>query len=59
MQQQGWTDAELKMRRKASEFKVRLASKLRAEITVTLSWLAERLKMGTRGQLTHLLYRHA
>ena len=44
--------------RKGSEFKVRLASKLRAETTMTLGWIAERLHMGTRGHLTHLLYRH-
>jgi putative transposase len=58
LQRQGWTGAELKTQRKGSEFKVRLASKLRAETTVTLGWIAERLHMGTRGHLTHLLYRH-
>jgi hypothetical protein len=26
------------------------------ETTVTLKWIAERLRMGTRGHLTHLLY---
>ena len=26
------------------------------ETTVTIKWLAERLHMGTRGHLTHLLY---
>ena len=55
---QGWTRAELNVQRKGAEFKVRLASKLRAETTVTLGWIAERLHMGTRGHLTHLLYRY-
>ena len=36
--------------------KVRLAQRLRVETTVTLKWIAERLRMGTRGHLTHLLY---
>ena len=58
LQRQGWTGAELQTHRKGSEFKVRLASKLRAETTLTLGWIAKRLHMGTRGYLTHLLYRH-
>ena len=47
---------ELKARRKGDEFKVRLAGQLRAQTTVTVAWIAERLHMGTRGHLTHLLY---
>ena len=39
--------------------KVSLAAKLRAETTVTLGWISERLRMGTRGHLTHLLYHQA
>ena len=58
LQRQGWTGAELQTHRKGSEFKVRLASKLRAETTMTLGWIAKRLHLGTRGHLTHLLYRH-
>jgi hypothetical protein len=46
----------LKKWRKGHPFKVRLAAKLRAETTVTVSWLAERLNMGTRGHLAHLLF---
>jgi hypothetical protein len=42
--------------RKGHAFKVRLAAKLRAETTVTLKWIAERLNMGTRGHLAHLLF---
>ena len=31
--------------------------RLRAETTMTVGWIAERLAMGTRGYLNHLLYR--
>jgi hypothetical protein len=34
-----------------------LAARLRAETTMTVEWIAERLAMGTRGYLNHLLYR--
>ena len=37
--------------------KVALAAHLRAETTMTVRWVAERLTMGTRGYLNHLLYR--
>jgi len=37
--------------------KVVLAARLRAETTMTVGWIAERLAMGTRGYLNHLLYR--
>jgi hypothetical protein len=35
---------------------VELAAKPRAETTVGVSWIAQRLAMGTRGHLAHLLY---
>jgi hypothetical protein len=41
--------------RKGHAFKVMLAARLRAESTVTVGWIAERLAMGTRGHLAHLL----
>jgi hypothetical protein len=44
----GWTEDELRVRRKGDVFKVRLAQRLRVETTVTLKWIAERLRMGTR-----------
>ena len=44
--------------RKGHPFKIELAAKLRTETTVTLSWIAQRLAMGTRGHLAHLLYVH-
>jgi hypothetical protein len=36
---------------------VALAARLRAETTMTVRWIAERLAIGTRGYLNHLLYR--
>jgi hypothetical protein len=57
LKQRGWTAAHLATGRKGDAFKVEIAAKLRAETTVTLSWIAERLHMGARGHLTHLLYR--
>ncbi len=36
-------------------FKLELASRLRAETTVTLEWIARRLGVGTRGHLAQLL----
>ena len=59
LRKRGWTVDDLKERRKGDAFKVRLATKVRAETTVTAAWIAEHLHMGTRGHLTHLLYRHA
>ena len=32
-------------------------TRLRAETTMTVGWIAERLAMGTQGYLNHLLYR--
>jgi hypothetical protein len=53
----GITAAHLASWRKGHPFKLALVAKLRAETTVTVSWLAQRLEMGTRGHLAHLLYR--
>jgi hypothetical protein len=36
---------------------VAVDARLRAETTLTVSWIAERLGMGARGYLNHLLYR--
>ncbi len=51
-----WQEAELKTRPKGDPVKVDLAARLRAETTMTVGWIAERLAMGTRGYLNHLLY---
>ena len=53
----GWQEADLKTRPKGDSVKVALAARLRAETTMTVGWIAERLAMGTRGYLNHLLYR--
>ncbi len=58
LKRKGWTERELPARRKGDEFKVRLARRLRAETTVGLKWIAQRLCMGTRGYVAHLLYWH-
>jgi hypothetical protein len=52
----GITQEQLASWRKGHPFKVELAAKLRAETTVSVSWIAQRLAMGTRGHLAHLLY---
>jgi hypothetical protein len=52
-----WEEADLKPRPKGDAAKVALAARLRAETTMTAGWIEERLRMGTRGHLNHLLYR--
>jgi hypothetical protein len=52
-----WQASELRARAKGDAAKVALAALLRAETTMTVGWIAERLAMGTRGHLNHLLYR--
>ena len=49
-----WQEADLKTRPKGDSVKVALAARLRAETTMTVGWIAERLAMGTRGYLNHL-----
>ena len=53
-----WREADLKKRQKGDPAKVAVAARLRAETTMTVGWIAERLGMGTRGHLNHLLYHH-
>ena len=52
-----WQEVDLKTRPKGDPVMVALAARLRAETTMTVGWIAERLAMGTRGYLNHLLYR--
>ena len=49
LKQKGWTDQDLASRRKGDAWKVQLASELQARTTMPLSWIAARLKMGSRG----------
>lgn len=51
-----WRPADLKAKLKGDAAKLALAMRLRAETTMTTGWIAERLQMGTRGYLNHLLY---
>jgi REP element-mobilizing transposase RayT len=51
-----WMEADLTLRKKGDPAKIRMARRLRAETTVTLQWIAARLRMGTKGHLSHLLY---
>lgn len=52
-----WTEADLAKQRKGHPVKVRLAQQLRAQTTLTVGQIAERLHMGTRGYAVQLLWR--
>lgn len=51
-----WDQKTLAARRKGDAGKVAVARRLRRETTMTLAWIAERLQMGTKTYLAHLLY---
>ena len=51
-----WTDRALEARRKGDPGKLAIARRLREETTMTMAWIAERLKMGTKTYLAHLFY---
>jgi REP element-mobilizing transposase RayT len=53
----GWTEEDLKRRRKGDAKKVRIAQRLRAETTMTLKWIAEELQMGAWTHVSNLLSR--
>ena len=55
LRRRGWTEAELSRRRKGDPEKVRIASQLRARTTMTLKWIAGRLKMGTWTHVSNCL----
>jgi len=55
---QGWKEADLAKRLKGDPIKVKIALQLRAESVMTIEWIANRLQMGTRTHLNHLLYWH-
>jgi REP-associated tyrosine transposase len=56
LRRRGWAERELARRRKGDPGKVALADRLRRETTMTLAWIAQRLQMGTKTHLAHLLY---
>ena len=51
-----WDAGTLAERRKGDPGKIAIARRLREETTMTLAWIAERLKVGTKTHLAHLLY---
>ena len=51
-----WTEADLECQRKGHPVKVRLARQLRAQTTLTVGQIAERLHMGTRSYAVRLLW---
>jgi hypothetical protein len=53
----GWRNQELRVRRKSDPYKIKLARKLRAQTTVSLKWIAQRLEMGTWTYVSNLLQR--
>ena len=50
-----WGEKELSERRKGDREKVKLARRLRAETTMTLRWIAGRLRMGSWTYVSNLL----
>ncbi len=51
-----WKESDLATKRKGAPGKVEIARRLRAETTMTLTWIAQRLHIGTKTHLAHLLY---
>ena len=51
-----WSAQDLERHRKGDGRKLRIARRLREETTMTLAWIAERLRMGSKTHLAHLLY---
>jgi hypothetical protein len=48
LKRQGWSEAQLRQRRKSDPVKLALAARLRRETILTVGWIARRLEMGTR-----------
>lgn len=53
----GWTPQDPEVRRKGDPQKVCTGLRLRSKTTVTLSWIAARLRIGAPSHLAYLLYR--
>ena len=51
----GWSEEELPHRRKGDAGKVAVARRLRQETTLSLSWIARRLEMGSWSYVSNLL----
>ena len=55
LRQRGWDEEELMRRRKADREKLAMAQRLRTETTMTWSWIASQLQMGTAGYAANSL----
>lgn len=51
----GWREDQLARRRKGDEGKVRIARRLRTGTTMSMKWIAERLRMGSVSMVAHCL----
>lgn len=54
----GWTETDLRIRSKCAPGKIRIAEQLRAETTLSLKRVAERLSMGTWTNVSSLLHKN-
>ena len=52
LRRHGWTEADLVARHKGDLVKMAMAARLRRETTLTVGWIAARLKTGTRQSTT-------
>ena len=52
-----WSSLDLERHRKGDPAKLKIAERLRHQTSMTLDWIAQRLRMGSAGHLSHLLYR--
>jgi hypothetical protein len=55
LRQRGWTEADLSRRRKGDPEKIQMASQWRAQTTMTLKWIVQRLKMGAWTHVSNCL----
>ena len=55
LKRRGWSQKDLAGRAKGDRAKVKVAGRVRAETTMTLAWIARRLRMGTAGYLSSRL----
>jgi REP element-mobilizing transposase RayT len=58
LEKRGWTEQDLKKRRKTDALKVKMAARLRRETVMTLDWIARRLQMGCRHTVANCLKAH-
>jgi len=55
LRRRGWTESDLAQRRKGDPEKVQIARRVRQESTMTLKWIAQRLKMGAWTSVSNAL----